>query len=242
MAPTHVLVVEDDHVVARLYNKVMLSHGLRTLLLNTVESALAEFFRFSPDVIWLDWRIGDGTSAPILDLLNTLPEQHRPHVVLVTGKVETEALKAYRHLISGVLVKPVNINSAIQFVEELAAAHAATRAPYGSYRVEPMHRPDVLMVTLRGALCLETMNAIAEQVKGARGVVCDTRELAHHRLDFRNGAWDGLPPLEVQTALLVHSVEGEGPMRVLASTRCPDAEHHFFDDLHAALQVARQLP
>lgn len=242
MPSTHVLVIEDDHVVARLYNKVMRSQGLRTLLVNRVEAALAEFYRFTPDVIWLDWRIGEGTSAPILDLLNTIPELHRPHVVLVTGKVETEALQPYRHLISGVLVKPVNIKSAIQFVDELALAQAATRTPYGSYSIEPLHRPDLLMVTVRGFVGVETMQAIAERLTDARGVVCDMRELAYHRLDFRFGAWDEMPPLRVQTALLVHSPEGEGPAQVLASTRCPQAEQHFFHDLNAALQFARQLP
>lgn len=239
MSYANVLIVEDDGTLGRLYNKVIKNQGHRTLHVHSVEEAMAAFFRFSPDVIWLDWQLRDTTSRAMLDFVYSLPPQQRPSVLLVSGHVSDHDLQDYQGLIDRVLTKPVRTQDATHSVNELAQDHAAHREPYGELLMEPTAYGGVMRVTMRGYVSVREVQKFAQHLSTSRGMILDLREVAASRLDLRSLQWGEMPIFtRMEAVVVVHNEDMTALAEMVPTLVGRDVAVHSFSDMKAALAFA----
>ncbi|MCB9438386.1 MAG: response regulator [Anaerolineales bacterium] len=203
MSHANVLIVEDDHALARLYEKILKKCGYRTLLVETIEAAHTQFFRFSPDVVWLDWQLEQGTSRFLFDFIERLPPIHRPQVLVVSSEPDALDLLFYHYLIDATLTKPVTTQQATQMISELLDTRNPNHTPYGEVQRQVLFHEAVWFVTFRGYITAENVFEVAGQIAALRGVVIDLRDIAYNRVDLLDPLWNHIPLLDQLTAVVI---------------------------------------
>lgn len=232
--PSAVLIVEDDQPLSRLYDKVLRNQGHHTCRVASAAQAVASLHRFSPDVIWLDWQLADGTGAPVLDAIHRLPEANRPHVLLVTGQTRPADGSWVAAVVDEVILKPVNTHDAVQKVNALVARHQATRHPFGQYAISALPQGGAFVLTITGYLTAEQIRALAAAVQHMSVVIVDLRELALPRVNFLDPVWTTLDTFPRLRAVgIVHNGDGE-TLRMLPSMLSLGVPFHFCTTLSEA--------
>ena len=119
-----VLIVEDDHDLARLYEKVLNRSGCQTEIVGSVDDAIRNLVKLAPDVVLLDWVLGHETGEVLLRFLQGF-ESARPKVLLVSGRIRKDKLVTYANVVDKVLQKPVPMESIAAAVSETGVCCAA---------------------------------------------------------------------------------------------------------------------
>lgn len=108
VSTAHVLVIEDDTELNRLFTKYLTAAGFQTAGIVSVSEARDWLGAFSPpDVVVLDLNLADGRGTAVLEMLSA-PEFDETHVVVVSGRAFTRDchLADYPN-IDAILLKPV---------------------------------------------------------------------------------------------------------------------------------------
>ena len=107
MSGKHILLVEDDQALARMYGKILAYYGFTVEYASTVKETLAILKEHSPDIVCLDWQLGHETSRPILEYLSLAPQLPQPAVMIVSGGEVYTEIAAFSSLIQVYLQKPL---------------------------------------------------------------------------------------------------------------------------------------
>jgi DNA-binding response OmpR family regulator len=113
-----ILVVEDDAAMRLLCRVNLELDGYRVLEAETVDAAAEHAANEEIDVVLLDIRLGEGLRSG-LGLLERLPGERRPAVVLVTGSVDLGELASPTG-VDAVLSKPFALEELTRTVGRLA--------------------------------------------------------------------------------------------------------------------------
>ncbi|WP_150138177.1 diguanylate cyclase [Candidatus Enterovibrio escicola] len=105
----HVLIVDDDRVIAEHYSIVLQAAGMKTLLLENMEHLLDEIGEFNPDIVLMDLYMPDCSGIDAVCVIR----QHLSHtnlpIVYISGetdlKMQMEALQVGA---DDFLIKPIN--------------------------------------------------------------------------------------------------------------------------------------
>jgi len=115
------LVVEDDPNSAEAIAKVVRSLGYDTAVAGTLESAKAQLQVRSHALVFLDIGLPDGNG---LDLLKSIEDNQRPHIIVITGNDSKEVvLNSLRANVTDFLQKPVSLNDLKSCVRRLTASN-----------------------------------------------------------------------------------------------------------------------
>lgn len=112
------IIVEDSRL-ARKELKLLLDKYQHIVVVSeagNVATALEEISKHTPDLIFLDINLPDGTGFDILSSLDYLPE------IVFTTAYDEYALKAFEHNAIDYLLKPINVKAldrAVQRLEDL---------------------------------------------------------------------------------------------------------------------------
>ncbi|MEO8746131.1 MAG: response regulator [Rhodanobacter sp.] len=110
--PLHILVVEDELLIATSLEIALESHGHRLLgPTATVDGALKALETAQPDLALIDYRLADSTTEPLLPVLR---ERGIP-VCVLTGYSRNQLPQAYRHC--HVLEKPFRMAALMEALE-----------------------------------------------------------------------------------------------------------------------------
>jgi len=128
------IIIEDSRL-ARKELKLLLEKYPHIVIVGEAEnvvSGLAAISSHSPDLIFLDINLPDGTGFDILTALDALPE------VIFTTAYDEYAIKAFEHNAVDYLLKPINIKSLDRAIERLAgkAKDDKTQTDRGSLSID----------------------------------------------------------------------------------------------------------
>lgn len=108
MIDKHILIVEDNVPINKLFCKNLVANGFACQGVFRVDEAIQSLQSCAFDAIVLDFELPDGYGIQIIDHLN----QHRMNIptVVVSASTRVLELKHYRqhHLVKDILVKPVS--------------------------------------------------------------------------------------------------------------------------------------
>lgn len=237
----HVLIVEDDHALSRLYAKVLQREGMRTLLLETVEDAHHHLTDFDPDVVSLDWQLAKGTSAPILEAVAALPLATRPKVVLLSGNIHAQGIDAYNDIIETYLEKPVNAYALVETIRSLAQRATVERQPKQVVACTELG-PGVMVMRWQGHVTASVLRSLMQpELAAAQAVIFDIRRLniARLSLEFQNG--DHPPVPRLKRVWVVHDPDAGTDAHYLMRYLHTDAPILYTSDYDAALAAALQV-
>jgi DNA-binding response OmpR family regulator len=122
MGSAPILVVDDDEDTLEAFVHLLEAEGHRALGAPDVRSALAALERSAPRAVLLDWWLGDGTGAAVLDAVRARPVSRQPFVVVVSGASPRDAdLAPKLAAADAVLRKPFDFGALLSLLD---AAHA----------------------------------------------------------------------------------------------------------------------
>lgn len=236
----HVLIVEDDHALSRLYAKVLQREGMRTLMVETIEDALHHLADFDPDVVSLDWRLASGTSAPILEAIQYISIETRPKVVLLSGHIHAEGIAPYNDVIDTYLEKPVNAHSLVESIRALAQRAAIERQPLQKVLCTPLG-DGVVNMRWQGHVTASVLRSLMEpELATAHAVIFDIRRLNIARLTLEHQG-EAHPPVPLlKRVWVVHDPDSETDAHYLMRYLRTDAPIVYTTDYDAALHAASQ--
>ena len=157
-----VLIVEDESVFARNVGTYLGRQGYDVQVADTAEQGLAAFERERPDLVLLDYRLGDTDGLDLLAAMRQRDEDAR--VVLMTGHGSVDvAVAAMKNGAIDFLTKPVALGRIKRLVERFAGERdGASQAP------EPPLEDDLLVGQSPAMAGLrERINQIAAAQRGA---------------------------------------------------------------------------
>ena len=112
--PATVLIVEDELMIATTLEMMLSDRGYRVIdPVATVEDALAALETVRPDVALLDYRLGDSTTEPLLQVLH---DRQIP-VCMLTGYGRDALPKRYQKY--PVLEKPFSLGELLSELQRL---------------------------------------------------------------------------------------------------------------------------
>lgn len=120
---TRTLIIEDEHLSAQRMRKMVekIPHFVVEEILYSVASARDWFQKNqSPDLIFLDIQLGDGTGFDVLDYVETYP------YIIFTTAFDQYTLKAFKYNSLDYLLKPIKaeeLELAIRKYEKIGGAH-----------------------------------------------------------------------------------------------------------------------
>lgn len=129
----HILVVEDDPVIAEMLKELLVSAGYRAQWAPDVIAALSALEHLNTDLITLDIELGTYSGRGLLALLKADPRTRNIPVIVVSS---CQVGSDVRRLAEQVLSKPFNIGPLLQSID---AALAPAKARF-EHRRE--HAPD----------------------------------------------------------------------------------------------------
>lgn len=95
----HILIIDDDPALCRLFGGVLASAGFQVLYANDGNEGRELARRFQPDLILLDIRLGEVDGITIAERLkNESQTKHIPIVFLTNEDLSREAEKAFKEL------------------------------------------------------------------------------------------------------------------------------------------------
>lgn len=236
----HVLIVEDDHALSRLYAKVLQREGMRTLLVETIDDARHHLTDFDPDVVSLDWQLATGTSAPILESIAEIPIATRPKIVLLSGHIHAPGIDSHNHVIDAYLEKPVNAHALVEAIRALAQRAADERQPKQVVACTELG-PGVMVMRWQGHVTTSVLRSMMEpQLATARAVIFDIRRLNITRLTLTHSDGEHPPVPLLKQVWVVHDPDAGTDAHYLMRYLRTDAPIHYTTDYDAALAAALQ--
>ena len=117
-APIHILLVEDDPVTQALVNNLVKDQYCLTICDN-VYSAVSEYMRIAPDIVFLDIALGD-TQYNGFDVLHTIHmHDHAANVIMLSSNSDASSIaRATREGAYGFIAKPFEGTRIINYIKE----------------------------------------------------------------------------------------------------------------------------
>ena len=114
------LIVDDSPVIRRVAARILSDLGFSVIEAENGKMALDIVRREIPDVMLVDWDLGDMSGLQFLEEYNKLPGAHLAKVLFETSEVMiSEMTKAKRLGVVGFLMKPFNRELIISRLSEL---------------------------------------------------------------------------------------------------------------------------
>ena len=103
----HVLIIEDDSIVAEALNHLITSWGFKTQMANNSTTALASLKKSIPDIILSDYQLQQGETG--LDIITMIKQQTNKFIpaLLLTGNTNKENIKIFQTQAYPILYKPI---------------------------------------------------------------------------------------------------------------------------------------
>lgn len=241
MYRTHILILEDDDQLSRMYEKVLQHAGYRTLRLSQISGAIENIPRFDPDIVLLDWHLSDSTSAPFLDYLITHHHAETlPQIAVISGrKVTLEA--TYQSQVALTLQKPISVTQLVNQVKALAA-QGTGRKPFQHIEVLPL-AADVVQINWYGritaGLIQQTDHANLRQ---AQGIIFNMQNLCAFRFTMQDIEIGVYPPLPLLKRIYVvrDAEDAELAQSIIRHLGYP-AEVNYYTNLEQAQAEAASV-
>jgi len=115
----HVLIVEDQTDLNRLYTKYIQRSGFQTESVFSVEEANQFLETHNTDVIVMDLNLGDGSGQYILDKIIKRPEFNHIKIVIVSGTLYVTERHIMLDRVNYALIKPVSPRELVTLVKTL---------------------------------------------------------------------------------------------------------------------------
>lgn len=113
----HILLVEDDEALSRLYSEFLRSAGYRVTEAATTSEAI-EILKQKPVLLVVtDWYLPDGNGASVCE--QAREQNPQMPVVLISGRADSHALSESNISVSAWLSKPVVAHNLLSTVEQL---------------------------------------------------------------------------------------------------------------------------
>lgn len=173
---THILIVEDDDKLARLYGKVLNHIGYQIRHVTTIEDGLFQLKKFDPDIVCLDWQIGNQVAESLLAYIAALDPQQRPRTILASGRILKHDLMTFTSfvdVIDAVLSKPMVLSDLVETVKKFVRNGVNERQLIHKAEITSL-TPDVVLVVWEGRLS-NVMVAPMMDVLEDRAVVLDVK-------------------------------------------------------------------
>lgn len=235
--PKHILILEKDQKIARLYERVLEHHGYRTLRPHRVEDALHQFAAFDPDLICLDYEIGKHNCVLLLEHLQQLEPHSRPQVILSASAGLDKALLPYQQLIAQVFYKPVSVYQLVTTVEELGL-HTNRRVFQGYIHYELL-RSQRIMISWSGYISDQLIqNSDNTILQNCREAIFDIRALNLLRFNFNAlRQAQGHYLARFQRVMVLHRSEDREYAEMIQHYLGAGSSTHYFTSLDAALNA-----
>ncbi|MEI8165013.1 MAG: GAF domain-containing protein, partial [Chloroflexales bacterium] len=207
--PAHILIVEDDAIIRRVYHDVLVSAGYRLSLAGSGEEAIAYLQLITPDLILLDLGL-PGLSGDEL-IRRVKADRVKPFIPVIIISAHGELATSVSSLDAGAddfLVKPVEID------ELLARVRAMLRLQRAQRDLERVRRKTELLLVLTrdlGAsidldvLLTRFLDHLADAVGAMRASIILTDFEADHTLCYSSSR---NPTTPVLTDILRYGVAG----------------------------------
>lgn len=237
----HVLIVEDDDKLARLYTKTLNHVGFSTRRVNNIDDAIFQTKKFDPDVICLDWQLGDQVGEALLAYIAAMDEENVPKIVLASGRITKNDLLAFTsfvNLIDVVLMKPVTISNLAATVKKLADEARTQRQLPCIVEIETLGEGQLQLVW-QGRLDDKMVERLGEaDILDAKVLVLDlstTHLEIHPPRQLSGDKWKGKAP---QRVLIVHSKDEASTVRRLLEPLLQHTTSEYFTERAAAVEAA----
>lgn len=116
MAQLSILIIEDDHDVAQLYERVLQADGYATEIIRTGEAALARLAAALPHLVLLDLNLPPHVSGvEVLHHIRADARLSATRVIVVTGHLDLA--DDVRDQADRLLLKPVDVSQLREVVE-----------------------------------------------------------------------------------------------------------------------------
>jgi len=238
MLSTHVLVLEEDDILSRMYEKALIHAHFKTLRCSTIDKAIDHLMEFDPDVVCIDWKLENNTTEGFLEYLQTLPARSIPRVMLLTDEIDHYHIMPYADLISGVLPKSMTITQLVYCVKALAQENP-DRVPLQAIQ-HHLLAENVILMEWQGYITQKLIRRtmIPELYEMPR-VILDIRKLNILRLDLSSfpPAHSPLPHLEY--LCVVHNPDDKLTAQFLTDYLRSAVDTHvsYCTDLEAAKEA-----
>ncbi len=117
MQPQHVVIIEDDAILGRLYTSVLKNAGYEITLLNSGNDAIARLHEIMPGMLILDLRLPGRSGEDILtEIREDEALKHLPVLIATANPAKAQQVEA---LADAVLLKPVSVRDLETRVEQL---------------------------------------------------------------------------------------------------------------------------
>lgn len=121
----HILVVDDDDIVAELASEILVSDGHVCCFVSDTAEAWRLFKWRRPDLLLLDEALPGGTALMFLRRLRTSPEFYDLPVIIFTGAKGPDGERRPLHLgVQGFIRKPVHPRLLIWRVNQVLGARS----------------------------------------------------------------------------------------------------------------------
>ena len=107
MAGEKILILEDDPMVARIYEKALREDGNQVTVCTRFEDARQQLKDVHPDAVLTDIRVGAYNGLQLAHLFRTLSPKGK--VVVITGYDDSVLRTEVAHLDGEFILKPVNV-------------------------------------------------------------------------------------------------------------------------------------
>lgn len=234
----HVLIVEDDNLLSRMYHKVLTHAGYLTRRVQTVPQAINAIMSFDPDVICLDWQLEDSTTAPVLEFLESLPPASLPAVLLASGAVREDDSAPYANLIQACLKKPITLDEMVTTVNCLAALRQH-REPINHIVAYDLDDGVVHYVWAGHVTVPAIYRSVTPTLTAAHTIIFDIQDVTLQRLraeDFMG--FNGLELSQLERVMVVTTETEHGAVDFLLSFIPPEVLVQSFSNSDDALQAA----
>lgn len=241
MQASRVLIIEDDDKLSRLYEKTLSQFQIQTRRVFKVSDAHPEMMRFAPDVIVLDWFLGQEDVRPILEKLSRFPRESLPPIAVISGHATAKDTDPYNNLIYATVTKPISIRAFAELIAELSA-DKHNRLPLYNIGYE-CHDEKAIYVLLEGEVDVEALQTQLPTITRSCTLILDVRNLALVRINLdRISDWLGVWGALFQTIHIIHTDDNleKVASRVLLRHLLPAIPHHYhasYTDALAALVV-----
>ena len=150
MSRQHVLIVDDDKDIARLFQMVLSLMGFECVIVNSAKECLARLALSVPDIVLLDLRLGlEISGEDILLQIRANPRFKNTRVIVVTGyPAMAEPISDLTDLI---LLKPVEIEQLKTLIQRLASVESKPRREYFRDPVTELYNEEFFTTRLEHA-------------------------------------------------------------------------------------------
>lgn len=232
----HVMIVEDNDNLSRMYEKVLRHAGFRTRHYDNVHLACQNLIRFNPDVIVLDWQLHDANAADLLDVICSMPRKNRPMIFIVSGQVTQKELTHYREIIQAFETKPISIKYLVHIVRDLAMR---PRTPLVHIAIHEL-APGLMLLVWQGKISVRVIQeTMHPKLFDAETIIFDIQDLTVVGLDLNSFYLHNHPMLpNLRNVNVVFSPETIDAAEFVVSFLPPQTPRAYFDNLEEAISSA----